>query len=204
MDCSLPGYMGFSRQEYWSGLPFPSPGDLPNRGIEPRSPTLQAGRFFTEDQEQWKSEIPPCSTITTCSFFCPRSSRPAARFLTASLLSALESQRLGQRDPGSRRHCGAVQTWGSVSPASGLSVPAGCSPGWAVGDRAASQGWSGIGAASSCLLSPPLRSTSPVKTLPALPPHLGPCSAQVCEGLGHSPSLLNSLSWKISTTPKYR
>ena len=34
--------MGFSRQEYWSGLPFPSPGDLPNPGIEPRS-----GRFFT-------------------------------------------------------------------------------------------------------------------------------------------------------------
>ena len=38
---SLPS-MGFSRQEYWSGLPFPSPGDLPNPGIEPRSPTLQA------------------------------------------------------------------------------------------------------------------------------------------------------------------
>ena len=34
--------MGFSRQKYWSGLPFPSPGELPNPGIEPRSPTLQA------------------------------------------------------------------------------------------------------------------------------------------------------------------
>jgi len=34
--------MGFSRQEYWSGLPFPSPGDLPDPGIEPRSPTLEA------------------------------------------------------------------------------------------------------------------------------------------------------------------
>ena len=32
--------MGFSRQEYWSGLPFPSPADLPNPGIEPRSPAL--------------------------------------------------------------------------------------------------------------------------------------------------------------------
>ena len=32
--------MGFSRQEYWSGLPFPSPGDLPNPGIKPRSPTM--------------------------------------------------------------------------------------------------------------------------------------------------------------------
>ena len=34
--------MGFFRQKYWNGLPFPSPGDLPNTGIEPRSPALQA------------------------------------------------------------------------------------------------------------------------------------------------------------------
>ena len=34
--------MGFSRQEYWSGLPFPSPEDLPDPGIEPWSPALQA------------------------------------------------------------------------------------------------------------------------------------------------------------------
>ena len=38
----VPQSMGFSRQEYWSGLPFPSPGDLPDPGIEPRSPALQA------------------------------------------------------------------------------------------------------------------------------------------------------------------
>ena len=36
----VPLSMGFSRQEYWSGLPFPSPEDLPNPGIEPRSPAL--------------------------------------------------------------------------------------------------------------------------------------------------------------------
>ena len=37
MDCSLPGFfaVGFSRQEYWSALSFPSPGDLPDPGIEP-------------------------------------------------------------------------------------------------------------------------------------------------------------------------
>ena len=35
--------MGFSRQEYWSGLPFSSPGDLPDSGFEPRSLTLEAG-----------------------------------------------------------------------------------------------------------------------------------------------------------------
>ena len=48
MDCSLPVSlsMKFSRQEYWSGLPFPTPGDLPNLVIEPVSPAL-AGRFFT-------------------------------------------------------------------------------------------------------------------------------------------------------------
>ena len=40
--------MGFSRQEYRSGLPFPSPGDLPNPGIEPGSPTLQADALPSE------------------------------------------------------------------------------------------------------------------------------------------------------------
>ena len=40
--------MGFSRQEYWSGLPFPSPGDLPDPGIEPGSPALQADDLLTE------------------------------------------------------------------------------------------------------------------------------------------------------------
>ena len=40
--------MEFSRQEYWSGLPFPSPGDLPNPGIEPGSPVLQADALPSE------------------------------------------------------------------------------------------------------------------------------------------------------------
>ena len=40
--------MGFSRQEYWSGLPFLSPGDLPNPGIEPWSPVLQADALTSE------------------------------------------------------------------------------------------------------------------------------------------------------------
>jgi len=40
--------MGFSRKEYWSALPFPSPGDLPDPGIEPTSPAL-AGGFFTAE-----------------------------------------------------------------------------------------------------------------------------------------------------------
>ena len=40
--------MGFSRQEYWSGLPFPSPGDLPDPGIEPRSPALETDALPSE------------------------------------------------------------------------------------------------------------------------------------------------------------
>ena len=46
--------MGFSRQEYWSGLPFPSPGDLPNPGIEPGSPALQADALSPEPPGKWK------------------------------------------------------------------------------------------------------------------------------------------------------
>ena len=48
LGCQAPLTMGFSRQEYRSGLPFPSSGDLPNPGIEPRSPALQAGSLPTE------------------------------------------------------------------------------------------------------------------------------------------------------------
>ena len=47
--CQAPLSMGFPRQEYWSELPFPTPGDLPNPGIEPASPASPSlsGRFFT-------------------------------------------------------------------------------------------------------------------------------------------------------------
>ena len=53
IDCSLPGFplsMEFSRQEYWSGLPFPSPEGVPNQGIKPGSPALQADTLLSEDQ----------------------------------------------------------------------------------------------------------------------------------------------------------
>ena len=62
--------MGFSRQEYWSGLPFPSPGDLPNPGIEPGSPALEAdalaseppgklgiGMQWSQEQESYTEEV---------------------------------------------------------------------------------------------------------------------------------------------------
>ena len=50
-----PPSMGFSRQEYWSGLPFPSPGDLPNSGIKPGSPALQADALTSEPPGKHKT-----------------------------------------------------------------------------------------------------------------------------------------------------
>ena len=52
MDCSRQAALstGFSRQEYWSGLPFPTSGNLPDPGIEPRYAALQAGSLLTELQ----------------------------------------------------------------------------------------------------------------------------------------------------------
>ena len=49
--------MEFSRQEYWSGLPFPSPGDLCNPGIEPRSPTLQVDSLLSEPPGKSQSDV---------------------------------------------------------------------------------------------------------------------------------------------------
>ena len=47
--------MGFPRQEYWSGLPFPFPGDLPNTGIKPRSPALQVDSLPAEPEGKPKN-----------------------------------------------------------------------------------------------------------------------------------------------------
>ena len=56
-----PQCIGFPREEYWSGLPFPSPGHLPNPGIEPRSPALQADASLSKpprkpDNIYWERE----------------------------------------------------------------------------------------------------------------------------------------------------
>ena len=48
--------MGFSRQKYWSGLPFPSPGDLPNPGIKSGSPALQADALQSEVTQKEKDK----------------------------------------------------------------------------------------------------------------------------------------------------
>ena len=51
-----PPSRGFSRQEYWSGLPFPSPEDLPDPGIEPRSPALEADALTSEPPRKFKHD----------------------------------------------------------------------------------------------------------------------------------------------------
>ena len=53
--------MGFSRQEYWNGLPFPSPGNFPDPGVEPRSPA-SADSFFTSE--------PPKKSSVVCTACC--------------------------------------------------------------------------------------------------------------------------------------
>ena len=73
--------MGFSRHEYWSGLPFPSPGDLPDTGIEPgslMSPAL-AGEFFTTSATWEDPDI------------CIRSDQSLSIFATKSLSCTLET-----------------------------------------------------------------------------------------------------------------
>ena len=56
-DHHPPLSLGFPRQEYWSGLPFPSPGDLPDPGIEPGSLALQADSLPSEPQGKFKYNV---------------------------------------------------------------------------------------------------------------------------------------------------
>ena len=60
--CQAPLSMGFPRQEYWSGLSFPSPGDLPDPGMESVSPAL-AGGFFTHCATR-EAQLSLCTTAT--------------------------------------------------------------------------------------------------------------------------------------------
>ena len=62
--CPVPLSMGFSRQEYWSELLFPSPGDLPNPGIEPKSPTLQADSLPNEPQGSPNLNLLPLTSLS--------------------------------------------------------------------------------------------------------------------------------------------
>ena len=73
-----PPSMEFSRQEYWSGLPFPSPGDLPDPGIEPGSPELRADTLSSEPPgnpygyEGWIIKKTECQRIDAFELWCWR------------------------------------------------------------------------------------------------------------------------------------
>ena len=81
-----PPSMGFSRQEYWSGLPFPSPGDLPDPGIEPRSPTLQSNALPSEPPGKPLIVQAPCKSVNAlCLFMFRARHKPSQRIEKDSL-----------------------------------------------------------------------------------------------------------------------
>ena len=99
MDCidhQAPLSMGFTKQEYWNGLLFPSPRDLPRPGIEPASPALQADslpRGLLGNPYQWlKFSFPRSTTLTAFSCSClSYTSNNAQSLLYASYLATCET-----------------------------------------------------------------------------------------------------------------
>ena len=70
LACQAPLSMGFSRQEYWSGWPFPSPGILPNPGIESGSPALQADALTSEPPGKPTAAAVAAKSLQSCSTLC--------------------------------------------------------------------------------------------------------------------------------------
>jgi len=87
--CQAPLSVGFFRQEYWSGLPFPSPGDLPDPGVEPQSLAL-AGEFFTTEPPGKLYPHPPTPNPHFGFLYWPVYSQPPSdneeRMVVADLL----------------------------------------------------------------------------------------------------------------------
>ena len=100
--------MGFSRQEYWSGLPCPSKGDLPDPEIEPRSPVLQADSLPSElgkaKSQIGKAQLNPFSLLVFMPIFCWK---PAA----SSSCPSPPWQNLAASNPG----CGPAITLGKTT-----------------------------------------------------------------------------------------
>ena len=69
-SCQAPLFMGSFRPEYWSGLPFSSPGDLPNTGIKPRCPALQADTLPSEPPGNPITHKQMGATMSQCNFIC--------------------------------------------------------------------------------------------------------------------------------------
>ena len=86
--------MEFSRQEYWSGLPFPLPGDLPDLGIKPRSPTLQAEALPLSHQG-----IPMKGNAKECSNYCTIALISHGSKVTLKILQVRLQQYVNQEIP---------------------------------------------------------------------------------------------------------
>ena len=84
--------MEFSRPEYWSGLPFPSPGDLPNSGIEPASPILQADSLSPEPPEKPDTYIHICIYLSDGIWIQVWFAYELSIIITKYLLSSLVAQ----------------------------------------------------------------------------------------------------------------
>ena len=78
MDCSTPAplSMGFSRQEYWSGLPFPSPEDLPKPGMEPGSPAIRATSCTAGKSLSYKGSLQRLTSKQTRQMMVPVCTAP--------------------------------------------------------------------------------------------------------------------------------
>ena len=86
--CQAPPFMEFSRQEYWSGLPFPSPGNLPNPGTEPTSPALQVDSLLLSHQGSPVSTTPSTYSVPFVQYGLASSYRSITQ-LTMSQISSL-------------------------------------------------------------------------------------------------------------------
>ena len=86
--CQVPLSVDFSRQEYWSALPFPPPGDLPNPGIEPKSLTFPAlaGGFFTTSATRGLQSLESCPAPRPCA---PSQSSCSPRAVRCTTLDSL-------------------------------------------------------------------------------------------------------------------
>ena len=133
--------MEFSSQEYWNGLPFPSPGDLPDSGIEPGSHVLQAGSLSAELQGKPLVEVifflPPLAITKTYNLIEPedmgRRSTNSATFLLQIILllfgflsSVYFCDSMDCSPPGSSVHGisqAGILEWVAISPSRGSSPP---------------------------------------------------------------------------------
>ena len=138
VDCSPPGSSvqgGFSRQEYWSGLPSPPPGDLPDPGIQPkplRSPALADGFFTTSPT--WETQSISQSTMTESpAFYLCLSRRPTLP--TGRPVPSLYGQSLGSSSTG-------TEVFGDTVVLSSL-VPHCPSPSWEAG-QGNGDSWAGV------------------------------------------------------------